>query len=69
MPQYFFHIQDNIAVDKEGLVLTDENAAKQHAEYIRNAVETELGPHSCDWKVQVTDASGVPIFEVPHVQH
>jgi uncharacterized protein DUF6894 len=64
MPRYFFHLKGSGAVDTEGQVFPNDEAARQEAK----AVARELSQNktvSTNERLVVTDGNGVVIHEEP----
>jgi hypothetical protein len=59
MPPYFFHTRNDTShIDLDGSDLTDLDAAWDDAETLRDI----RGAFGGEWTMEVTDASGDPVF-------
>ncbi len=68
MPRYFFHLHDDLtAIDEEGAVLPNIDAARAHAiTNIRDLIceEVRQGRINLSHRVEVADAAGRPVLTV-----
>src|SRR5262245_57883063 len=62
--KYFFHTI-NVIRDRQGTFLPNDTEAKRHADNLSALLDLRKASDRREWRVQVTDESGIIVYETP----
>jgi hypothetical protein len=69
MRRYYFHLRDGYRgyADRSGVSLPSDEAAREHADCVATELMKNRERKVRHWRIQVRDAQGKRLFEVPFI--